>query len=123
MKLLIDMNLSPKWSEALVIAGFEAVHWSIIGRGDADDAEIMAYAAAQDAIVLTNDLDFGAILAVTGGEKPSVIQIRAETLDPDTIGPRVIAAVRQMAAELRRGALLSIDTSRTRIRVLPLGRA
>jgi predicted nuclease of predicted toxin-antitoxin system len=36
----------------------------------------MAYTAARGYIVLTHDLDFGAILAVTRGEKPSVAQIR-----------------------------------------------
>ena len=31
MKLLIDMNLSPSWVEALRVMGFEAVHWSNVG--------------------------------------------------------------------------------------------
>jgi len=28
LKLLIDMNLSPAWVEALQTMGFEAIHWS-----------------------------------------------------------------------------------------------
>jgi predicted nuclease of predicted toxin-antitoxin system len=84
------------------------------------DAEIMAYAAAHDYVVMTHDLDFGAILAVTGGAKPSVIQIRADNLDPDVSGPRVVAAIRQTQADLLSGALLSVDASRARLRVLPL---
>ena len=43
------------------------------GRVDAPDSDIMAFAAAGEFVVLTHDLDFGAILAVTHGEKPSVI--------------------------------------------------
>lgn len=31
MKLLIDMNLSPRWVDLLLDAGFEAVHWSAAG--------------------------------------------------------------------------------------------
>lgn len=50
-----------------------AVHWSTAGRVDAPDSDIMAFAAAGEFVVLTHDLDFGAILAVTHGEKPSVI--------------------------------------------------
>jgi len=42
MKLLIDMNLSPKWVSVLKEAGLEAAHWSHIGRPDAPDYEIMA---------------------------------------------------------------------------------
>ncbi|WP_240669226.1 hypothetical protein [Dyella sp. M7H15-1] len=48
------------------------------------------------------------------------MQIRAEDISPDAIGRQIIAALRQMAAELEAGALLTIDPSRTRLRVLPL---
>ena len=65
MKLLIDMNLSPRWIGAFAAAGIESVHWSTLGAANATDAEIMVLAAAKDYVVLTHDLDFGAILAVT----------------------------------------------------------
>ena len=80
----------------------------------------MAYARANDYVVLTHDLDFSAILAATHGEKPSVVQIRAEDVSPDVIGKQVIAALKQMAAELEEGALLTVDSNRTRLRILPL---
>ena len=68
----------------------------------------------------THDLDFGAILAATHGEKPSVVQIRSENVSPDAIGKPVIAALKQMTAELDGGALLTADPNRPRLRVLPL---
>jgi len=68
MKLLVDMNLSPGWLKLLRDSGWEAEHWANIGRPNAPDSEVMAYAAANEYVVLTHDLDFGAILAVTGGE-------------------------------------------------------
>ena len=120
MKLLVDMNLSPRWVKMLTNANIEAAHWSTLGATNAPDAEIMAYASANDYVVLTHDLDFGAILAATHGEKPSVVQIRAEDVSPDVIGKPVIIALRQMAAELEEGALLTVDPNRTRLRVLPL---
>lgn len=122
MKLLVDMNLSPRWVVALADAGIEAVHWSMLGAMNAPDPEIMAYATDNDYVVLTHDLDFGAILAATHGEKPSVVQIRAEDVSPDVIGAQVVAALRQMASELEEGALLTVDPNRTRLRVLPLHR-
>jgi predicted nuclease of predicted toxin-antitoxin system len=120
MKLLVDMNLSPGWVDLLAGAGFHAVHWSIVGAVNAPDSEIMAYAAANGYVVLTRDLDFSAILAVTHGEKPSVAQIRAGDLSPTTIGQQVISALIQMQTELEEGALLTIDPNRTRLRLLPL---
>ncbi|CAA9891566.1 conserved hypothetical protein [Candidatus Methylobacter favarea] len=80
----------------------------------------MAYASANDYVVLTHDLDFSAILAATHGEKPCVVQIRAEDVSPDVIGLQVIAAVRQMASELENSDLLNVDPNRTRMRLLPL---
>lgn len=120
MRLLVDMNLSPRWVTLFDGVGIKAAHWSMIGAHDAPDRRIMAYAAEHDYVVLTHDLDFGAILAATKGEKPSVVQIRAGNVSPDAIGPQVVAALRQMTTELQQGALLTIDMSRTRMRLLPL---
>ena len=83
MRLLVDMNLSPRWVRQLRDAGFHAEHWSQLGSPDAPDATIMAFAQANGYVVLTHDLDFGAILAATPGDKASVAQIRADDLSPD----------------------------------------
>ena len=114
------MNLSPRWGGVLQEAGFEAVHWSVLGDFNATDVQIMTYAAEHDHVVLTHDLDFGAILAATQGAKPSVVQLRADDVSPEAIGAQVIAALRQTAVELQQGALLTIDVGRARLRVLPL---
>ena len=120
MKFLVDMNLSPAWVGFLVKAGFAAVHWSDIGPGDATDSQLMLWAAENGYIVLTNDLDFGAILAATQRRKPSVLQVRSDILAPGIIGPVVLMAIRQARQALLDGAVLSVDASRARVRVLPL---
>lgn len=120
MKLLVDMNLSPRWIDLLTRSHFEAVHWSNVGSPHALDEEIMTYAARHDYVVVTNDLDFGAILAVTHGAKPSVLQIRSENLSPDVIGVQTINALTQLAEQLNEGALVTVDPLRTRVRLLPL---
>jgi predicted nuclease of predicted toxin-antitoxin system len=122
MKLLVDMNLSPRWVERLAEAGFEAEHWSAIGPDTASDAAILAYAGAHRCVVLTHDLDFGSILAATNDAGPSVVQLRADDVSPEAIGLSVVAALRQMAVELHAGALVTVDPGRTRLRVLPLHR-
>ncbi|TVP89447.1 MAG: hypothetical protein EA347_04225 [Thioalkalivibrio sp.] len=120
MRVLVDMNLSPRWVGLLADNGFDAAHWSMLGAADAPDTAIMAYAAQHDYVVLTHDLDFGAILAATQGSKPSAVQIRSEDASPDAIGRAVIAALQQAASELDEGALLTIDPGRARLRLLPL---
>jgi predicted nuclease of predicted toxin-antitoxin system len=121
MRLLIDMNLSPRWVEFLGEHGMEGLHWSSVGAGDASDATIMAYAAENAAVVLTHDLDFGGILAATRGSKPSVVQLRADDVSPEAIGHAVVRALGQIADDLERGALLTVEPGRDRLRLLPLG--
>lgn len=67
MKLLVDMNLSPRWISLLREAGWEAVHWSSLGKGNEPDSDIMAYAAEHDYVVITHDLDFSSILVAMRG--------------------------------------------------------
>jgi predicted nuclease of predicted toxin-antitoxin system len=81
----------------------------------------MAFARTNGYVVLTHDLDFSAILAAIQGSKPSVVQIRSDDVGPETLGPILIEALRQMAAQLEEGALLTVDPARARLRVLPLG--
>jgi predicted nuclease of predicted toxin-antitoxin system len=39
VKLIVDMNLSPRWITLLTEAGLEAVHWSTVGQTNARDTE------------------------------------------------------------------------------------
>jgi predicted nuclease of predicted toxin-antitoxin system len=120
MKIIIDMNLSPRWAGYLRDAGFDAVHWSEIGAPDAFDSAIMAHARSDPSVILTHDLDFGAILAATNGTAPSVVQIRASDLSPETIGKPVIAALSQSRDALIEGALVTVDPKRARLTMLPI---
>lgn len=63
MKVLVDMNLSPRLAILLTEAGLEATHWSELGAANTPDPEIMDYARTHGFVVLTHGLDFGAILA------------------------------------------------------------
>lgn len=120
MKLLLDMNLSPSWVDRLGRHGFEAVHWSTIGAATAPDVEILTWAKEHQFIVVTNDLDFSAILAAGGGATPSVVQVRNHDLLSDAVVGIVAEALKGHQQDIDRGALLSIDESGTRVRMLPL---
>lgn len=48
MKLLLDMNLSPRWVPFFTAAGIESVHWSSVGSPSASDADVMAHALNHD---------------------------------------------------------------------------
>ena len=119
MKILIDMNLSPDWVEVFAKHEIEAVHWSSVGNPEAKDREIMAWAGANQYVVFTHDLDFGALLAATQASSPSVIQVRTQNILPDYLEYLVISAIAQTREFLQAGALVTINESRSRVRILP----
>ena len=119
MKLLIDMNLSPEWVEALKQGGWDAVHWSAIGDPCATDSTIMEWARANGYVVFTHDLDFGALLATTRVQGPSVIQVRMQDVMPQSLGSRMMQILRQYQPVLEKGALVTVDEMRSRVRILP----
>ena len=120
MKILIDVNLTPAWVEFFAAHQIESTHWSMLGDSRALDPEIMAFAMENALIVFTHDLDFGSILAVTHARGPSVIQARVEDPVPAVIGRAVVAAIRENAPYLERGALITLDPDKLRIRILPI---
>jgi predicted nuclease of predicted toxin-antitoxin system len=121
MRLLLDLNLSPALCSRFAAASHDAVHWSSVGDPKAPDVTILAYARQHDRIVLTHDLDFGALLAANRAESPSVIQFRTQ----DVLAPKfvdiVLSTLKQFESEIRAGALVVIDERRSRVRILPIG--
>ena len=120
MKILVDMNLSPDWVTALTNHRITAVHWSTVGDPRAEDALIMNWARENGYVVFTHDLDFGAVLALTQAEGPSVIQVRTQDVTPQHLEPAVINVLENNAALLNAGCLIVLDEGRSRVRILPL---
>jgi len=120
MKLVVDMNLSPDWVPYLTEQGFEAVHWSAIGAGDAPDQAIFDHARSNGMIIFTHDLDFTTMLALGHSQRPSLVQARVQDVSPVSLGPNLVAALKQFAAELDAGAIVTLLPARNRVRILPI---
>jgi predicted nuclease of predicted toxin-antitoxin system len=122
LKLLFDMNLTPRFAEFFRQRGADAQHWSALGNPDASDQEIMEYATENGYVVVTLDLDFSAILAATQALSPSVVQIRSKEAITETAFKSAYSAIGQVEDGLISGAILTIDMERSRLRMLPLSR-
>jgi len=122
MNLLLDMNLSPRLIGVLERHGHACTHWTSVGDLEADDHTIMKWAIENDHVVLTHDLDFGAILATTQGTGPSVIQIRTQDILSESFRVLLVRVLREFRKQLEAGALIVVDESRSRVRILPLAR-
>jgi predicted nuclease of predicted toxin-antitoxin system len=119
-KILIDMNLSPRWVEFLEKHTLVAAHWSTIGDHKAKDETIMRWAKEHQYIVFTNDLDFGTLLALTRAGFPSVIQMRTQNVLPEYWGKEIVSTINEYASQLEKGALIVLDDTKSRVRILPL---
>lgn len=122
IRILVDMNLSPRWVDRFAESGIQARHWSSVGATGAPDSEIVAWANANGWVVLTHDLDFSAVLAATQARAPSVILLRMQDVFPETAFARVLSAIRALEFALAQGAVVTIGASGSRVRVLPLVR-
>ena len=122
MKIVIDMNLPDEWVPVLARYGIEAKHWSFIGNTDAEDSEIMEWAKHNGYVVFTHDFDFGALLAASGADRPSIFQIHTLGVMPYQIETLVISALKQFEPMLEVGAFVTVDEKRSRARVLPFTR-
>lgn len=120
MKILLDMNLAPRWRAVLERHGHSCVHWAEVGDPRADDRAIMQWAAEHGYVVITHDLDFGAILAASQASAPSVLQVRTEDLLPEAMESLLIQALAEFAPDLETGALIVVHKDRSRARILPL---
>jgi predicted nuclease of predicted toxin-antitoxin system len=121
MRLLLDLNVSPTLCSQFAVGGHEAVHWSSVGDLRASDATILNHASQHDMIVVTHDLDFGALLAATQSEGPSVVQFRTQDVLNSRFVETILSTLDRFKDELLTGALVVIDERRSRVRLLPIG--
>jgi predicted nuclease of predicted toxin-antitoxin system len=80
----------------------------------------MTWAADNGCVVVTHDLDFGALLAVTSGGRPSVAQVRMRDLLAPQYLDRLTESLETFEAEITDGALIVVEPLRARVRILPL---
>lgn len=120
MKFLADMGISPASVANLRAQGFDAVHLHEQGLDRMDDSDILAKARAEERVVLTHDLDFGDLLAMSGDELPSVVIFRLKDMRSPNINRYLGAILKQYSDLLEQGAVFSVNERRTRVRRLPI---
>ena len=120
LEFVANMNISPLTVNELKKLGWNIVRVSEILDVQTRDIELLSFAREHNKVQITQDIDFSALLAVGGYDKPSVINIRVENPNPDFITSRLIEVVSEMKKELEEGVIVSVDDVSARYRNLPL---
>lgn len=120
MNFLADMGISPASVQYLRKLVHDAVHLQELGLGRLPDVAILAKALAEQRIILTHDLDFGDLLAVTQAALPSVIIFRLSDMRPIAVNHALDQVIERHGSELQHGAIVIASDRRIRVRLLPI---
>ncbi len=121
MRFLADMGVSPASVATLCALGHDAIHLRDEGLHRLSDQLVLEKARVEQRILLTNDLDFGYLVAISGEVLPSVVLFRLSDMRPANIETRLISILETFSAELSNGAFVVVTDSGYRVRRLPIG--
>ena len=119
MKFLADMGISPKTVEFLKAKGHDAVHLHESGLKRMPDSDILVKACDEHRIILTHDLDFGDLMAASGGNLPSIIIFRLRNMKPEHVN-HYLNGIIQRRNVFKQGVLVTVTEGKMRVRLLPI---
>lgn len=120
MRFLVDMALSPQLADWLELQGHDAVHARDIGLRRAPDTQIMAIALDEGRVVVTADLDYARLLALSRAEAPALILFRGGNYSEAEAIERLARALELVPAEEIQTSIVVIEKRRIRRRRLPV---
>lgn len=106
--------------EALRQRGWEVVRASERLSPRAPDREILELARREGWTVLTQDLDFSTLLALSGQAAPSLVTLRLSSTDPHTATRRLLELSPILEQALEMGCAITIEDQTVRVRRLPI---
>jgi len=120
MKFLGDMGIYPRTIALLREQGYDAIHLIEENLEKMTDQNILDKARQEERILLTVDLDFAQLLAISGDSLPSVILFRLGNVSREVVNRRLLAILNNYATELTNGLIISVTDVSIRLRHLPI---
>ncbi len=121
MRFLVDVGLALAVATWLREQGHDAIHLREQCLQRLDDPAIFAKAAAEQRVLVTCDLDFAEIVALSGTAAVSAILFRMASLRPVRVMERLARVLAESSVALESGVIIVVEESRHRVRKLPLG--
>jgi predicted nuclease of predicted toxin-antitoxin system len=122
MRFIADMGVSWRVVEWLRANGHDAIHLREQQLHRLPNGGIFAKAANEQRVILTWDLDFTEIVALSGTQLVSAVVFRLLNTRSENVIRRLARVLAESAKDLEEGAIISVEDSRHRVRLLPIGR-
>ena len=120
MRFLVDMPLSPGIASWLADRGHDAVHALELGLDRAPDEAIVEQARDEQRVVITADLDYPQLLALTQAEGPGLILFRGGNYSEQEAVDRLGVALEVVPVAEIPSSVVVIQKTRIRRRRLPI---
>ena len=120
MKFLVDNALSPVVAQGLKSAGHDSAHVRDYGLQSASDAEIRQAALREGRIIISADMDFARLVSEDPAVRLSIILFRGKPRRPEEQLAALLSNLPAIEEHLVKGAVVVIEESRIRLRLLPL---
>ena len=121
MRFLADRCVDVRIVKWLLQNGHDATHLRDQGLQRMPNGEIFEKAIREDRIVITFDLDFGEIAALTASRPTSVILFRLKNTRTLHVIERLSSVIERFEDALKRGSILTVEETRCRVRHFPIG--
>lgn len=118
MRFLADMGVAQRIVEWLRAEGHDAIHLREEGLQRMPNGDIFKKAVSERRIILTFDLDFGEIVALSVDHQASVILFRLHNTRTPHVLDRLSKVLKDSGEALERGAIVVVEESRHRTRRL-----
>ena len=120
MRFLADMGIPSRIVVQLRQRGHDAIHLREQGLQRLPDRDIFQKAMDEHRILLTLDLDFSEIVALSDNQGVGVVIFRLRNTRAGHIMARLEKVLRESSDALAKGAAVSVDEHRHRVRSLPV---
>lgn len=119
MRFLEDMGLAQSTVAVLSQMGHDAIHLTPSGLQRLTDSKNVEKSLQEKRIILTHDLNFGRIVALSQHRLPSVVTFRLADMRPVRVNTRLLEVLEHISDDLEAGALVTVFEGNFRVHRLP----
>ncbi len=122
MKFLLDMPVSFLLLDALKTRGHEGVHAHQIGKDRAADEELLEIARRESRVIITADLDFARLIALSLADGPGLILFRGGDYSDREMYDLLLRVLQDVPSDALASSVCVVDKKRIRVTQLPFKR-